>query len=199
MPTPPPGTTRTRCSPARERLGHKQLQAITKADVEKLVTWMLTSGRKRGGQAGTGLSGRSVGLTLGRLTAALEMAVKEGKLVRNPAALVEPPPHEKRERKAWTVEQVRTFLAVAAADRLHAAWRLSLYGLRRGEVLGLRWEAVEWGSFAEPCVDHGEKWCTRHRSSRSEIRRPRRTVSLLRRRRPPRSASTPRGCSSTTR
>ena len=80
-------------------------EAITKADVEQLVTWMLTSGRKRGGKVGTGLSGRSVGLTLGRLTAALEMAVKEGKLVRNPAALVEPPPHEKRERRAWTVDR----------------------------------------------------------------------------------------------
>jgi integrase len=145
--------------PARERLGHKQLQAITKGDVEQLVTWMLTSGRRRGGQVGTGLSGRSAGLTLGRLTAALEMAVKEGKIVRNPAALVEPPPHQKRERRAWTVEQVRTFLAVAAEDRLHAAWRMSLYGLRRGEVLGLRWEAVEWGSFGEPCSTHREKWC----------------------------------------
>ena len=37
--------------PARERLGHKPLQAITKADVERLVVWMLTSGRKRGGKA----------------------------------------------------------------------------------------------------------------------------------------------------
>lgn len=145
--------------PARDRLGHKQLQAITKADVEKLVTWMLTSGRRRGGKVGTGLSGRSVGLTLGRLTAALEMAVKEGKLVRNPAALVEPPPHEKRERKAWTVEQVLAFLAGAGADRLHAAWRMSLYGLRRGEVLGLRWDAVEWGSFGEQCSTHRERWC----------------------------------------
>jgi integrase len=26
--------------------------------------------------------------------------------------------------------------------RLHAAWRLSLYGLRRGEVLGLRWSDI---------------------------------------------------------
>src|SRR3954449_11569089 len=87
------------------------------------------------------------------------MALKEGKLVRNPAALVEPPPHEKGERRAWTVEQVRTFLAVAAEDRLHAAWRMSLYGLRRGEVLGRRWEAVEWGSFGEPCSTHKDRWC----------------------------------------
>lgn len=34
------------------------------------------------------------------------------------------------------------FLRTAATDRLHAAWRLSLYGLRRGEVLGLRWSDI---------------------------------------------------------
>ena len=172
--------------PARDRLGHKQLQAITKADVEKLVTWMLTSGRKRGGKPGTGLSGRSVGLTLGRLTAALEMAVKEGKLVRNPAALVEPPPHEKRERKAWTVEQVHKFLAVATADRLHAAWRLSLYGLRRGRGARPALGGRRVGLVRRAVLDHGEQWCAPcyRRGERLPAR--------------PRCGSTPRGCSSTT-
>ena len=32
---------------------------------------------------------------------------------------------------------------MAATDRLHAAWLLSLHGLRRGEVLGLTWNAVD--------------------------------------------------------
>jgi len=47
----------------------------------------------------------------------------------------------------------------AASERLYAAWRMSLYGLRRGEVLGLTWPTVEWGSFGEPCAAHREKWC----------------------------------------
>jgi integrase len=134
--------------PVRERLGGRYLQNVTKADVESLVTWMLTAGRRRGGRAGTGLSARSVRLTLGRLTAALELAVEEGKIARNPARYVKPPKHEPRERETWSADEVRAFLAVAGADRLAACWRVSLYGLRRGEVLGLRWRDVDLAAAA---------------------------------------------------
>jgi len=129
--------------PVRERLGDRPLQSLTKADIEDLVDWMLPSGRPRGGKPGTGLSARSVRLTLGRLTAALEMAILEGKLVRNVAKLVSPPEYIKRERETWSKAEVRKFLAKASSDRLYAAWRLSLYGLRRGEVLGLRWSDID--------------------------------------------------------
>lgn len=129
--------------PVRERLGTRELQTITKRDIEELVDWMLTAGRRRGGTQGTGLGARSVRLTLGRLTAALEMAVREGKLVRNVAKLVELPRYEKPERATWSKAEVRIFLAATTNDRLHAAWRLSLYGLRRGEVVGLRWSDVD--------------------------------------------------------
>ena len=129
--------------PVRERLGTRPLQSITKSDVEDLVDWMLTAGRRRGGKPGTGLSGRSVRLTLGRFSAALEAAVLEGKLVRNVARLVKPPEHTPRERETWSKAEVRKFLAKASSDRLHVAWRLSLYGLRRGEVLGLRWSDID--------------------------------------------------------
>jgi integrase len=129
--------------PVRERLGDRPLQSLTKADIEDLIDWILTSGRKRGGKPGTGLSGRSARLTLGRLTAALEMATLEGKLVRNVAKLVKPPEHTPRERDTWSRAEVRKFLAAASRDRLHPAWRLSLYGLRRGEVLGLRWSDID--------------------------------------------------------
>ncbi|MQB02329.1 MAG: tyrosine-type recombinase/integrase, partial [Actinobacteria bacterium] len=72
-----------------------------------------------------------------------EMAVLEGRITRNPVKLVTPPEYTPNERTTWTADQVRAFLAHVAGDRLHAAWRLSLYGLRRGEVLGLRWSDVD--------------------------------------------------------
>jgi hypothetical protein len=100
--------------------------------------------------------------TLGRLTAALETAVAEGKLVRNVAKLVKPPKkteQDERECETWSQDHVRQLLATAGKERLHAAWRMSLYGLRRGEVLGLWWPVIDCGSFAETCTAHREKWC----------------------------------------
>jgi integrase len=130
-------------APVRARLGAMLLQDVTKAHVERLVTWMETSGRKRGGKVGTGLGARSIQLTLGRLTAAFESALLEGLLVRNVAKLVTAPRYEPAERETWSADEVQRFLAVAEQDRLHVAWRLSLYGLRRGEVLGLRWDDID--------------------------------------------------------
>ena len=129
--------------PVRERLGTRPLQSVTRSDIDDLMDWMLTAGRKRGGKPGTGLSGRTARLTLGRLSAALEAAVLEGTLVRNAAKLVKPPEHTPRERETWSRAEVRKFLAEASSDQLYAAWRLSLYGLRRGEVLGLRWSDID--------------------------------------------------------
>jgi integrase len=37
-------------------------------------------------------------------------------------------------------------LAAARADRLEPAWHLALYGLRRGEIAGLKWDAIDFGS-----------------------------------------------------
>ena len=62
---------------------------VIRQDVEELRDWMFSSGRRHGGVARTGLSARSVSLTLGRPSAAFKQAVDDGKLLRN------------RERGVW--------------------------------------------------------------------------------------------------
>lgn len=127
----------------RERLGHLRARDVTRADVEDLRDFMLREGRKIGGKPGTPLGARSVIFALGRLQAAFALAVRDGQLVRNPVENVTRPSYAPKPKETWTAGEVRAFLAEAAKHRLHAAFRLSLYGLRRSEVCGLRWEAYD--------------------------------------------------------
>lgn len=126
-------------APAKERLGALPLQKLTTAHVEDLIDWMLAAGRKRGGQPGTGLSPRVVQITLSKLRTALDDAVHRRLVAYNVAGPVKCPPQVKTEREPWTPEEVRTFLATAAGDRLHAPMLLALIGMRPEEVCGLRW------------------------------------------------------------
>jgi integrase len=135
--------------PARERLGQRKARSITRQDVEQLRDWMLAEGRRRGGKPGTGLGPRSVQLTLGRLSAAFELACQDNRLAANPCRYVKLPGTPEREDTTWSEAQLQRFLTAAAGDRLWACWLLSALGLRRGEVLGLKWSDI---SFTEGTV-----------------------------------------------
>lgn len=131
-------------------LGGKRLQELVEEDVESLIDWMLTSARRRGGKPGTGVGERTVSLTLGRLRAALNLAVRRQLVARNVAEHVTIPRAARKAAKAkkktyipWTQEEVQQFLAHVATDRLYAVWLLSLIGLRPAEVAGLRWVDVD--------------------------------------------------------
>jgi integrase len=127
----------------REQIGHRQAQSVGRDDIERLVDYALTQGRARGGKPGTGLSVRSVRGMLSQLSAAFEQAVDDGKVPRNPCRKVKVTGGPKAVRVTWSEAEVRRFLAEADRDRLAATWRLSLYGLRRAEMCGLRWEDVD--------------------------------------------------------
>jgi integrase len=129
--------------PVRERLGQRPAQSVTREDIESLRDWMLSAGRKRGGKPGSGLGPRSVRLTLGRLSAAFTLAIRDRRLSANPCAYVALPAQGTAERPTWGEGEARRFLEVAAEDRLHAAWRMTMYGARRGEVLGLMWPDID--------------------------------------------------------
>ena len=127
----------------REQLGHRKLQSINTADVNAVVAFMLTKGRKKGGPAGTGLGPRSVQMMLTVLRRAFQEAVRDRKMAWNPAEGVRGPRQRPRKVKPWTDDEVRAFMDAARRDRLHAIWRLSLLALRPEEVAGLRWDSVD--------------------------------------------------------
>ena len=135
---------RNALAPAAEWFAHRKARDLTREDVERFRDHLLTAGRRRGGTPGTGLSARSVNLSLQQLGAVFDLAERDGKVAANPCRWVRRVKAGESDRDTWTEEQVRRFLAAAAGDRLAAAWLLSLLGLRRAEVLGLRWSGVSF-------------------------------------------------------
>jgi integrase len=132
--------------PAREWFGHRKARDVTREDVEAYRDHLRAAGRRRGGKAGSGLSPRSVNLSLQQLEAAYSLAEKDGKVAVNPVRWVKRVKSEETEHAEWSEEQVRKFIATVSGDRLFAVWLLSLLGLRRGEVLGLKWSDISFTS-----------------------------------------------------
>lgn len=115
-------------------LGHKRLAALHPLDVQRFYADRLAAG----------LSRSTVQLLHAILRRALAQAVKWGLLPASPLARVEPPRGNPPAMKVWTPDQARHFLAVARADPLYPLWLTALTtGLRRGEILGLRWQDVD--------------------------------------------------------
>jgi len=93
------------------------------------------------------LSPRTERYTHAILHRALRDAVRWGRLARNPADLADPPRANTPEMRVWTRVELARFLSHARSDRLYAAWLLlATTGLRRGELLGLRWADVDLGA-----------------------------------------------------
>jgi integrase len=85
-----------------------------------------------------------VQLTVGVLKSACSFAVQTEMIGRNPIAGVRRPRSESKSMRVWTTAEAKAFLEATAHDRLAWAWALLLTrGLRRGELCGLTWSAVD--------------------------------------------------------
>jgi integrase len=124
-------------------LGHVRLVKVTGLELSALYGELLASGYRKG-KTSRGLSPTSVRYVHRIVSKAFADAVRWGLLARNPAANVAPPRKADTEMATWTADEVRTFLASVEDDRLYAMWvLLCTTGMRRGEVLGLRWDDVD--------------------------------------------------------
>jgi integrase len=152
-----------------------ELAAALPGDVHTALSALLRAGRitrpRRGVYAPAaapataakqrGLHPQTVRSALTTFGAVVQSYVDQGVLVRNVIALVERPkdadpddadaltedsPGTEPTVKSWILAEVLQFRESVREDRLYACWLLSAYGLRRSEVLGLRWNAVDLGT-----------------------------------------------------
>src|SRR5215207_6377285 len=143
-------------------LGHKHLDKLTVRDVRTWIARVQTTCQccaqgkdaarstprccAAGNCCGQRPSEWTVHQALRILRAALGEAVRDELVTRNVAGLVRAPAPRTSRKAIWSVEDARRFLDSSFRDRdpLHPAYVLMLVlGLRRGELLGLRWQCVD--------------------------------------------------------
>ena len=123
-------------------LGHVPLQNLQPSQLQAFYATKLKGGRGDGRPGG--LSPRTVRYLHALLREALDQAVKWDWVPRNVADAAEPPRAVRPQVQTWTAQEARRFLAVAEGDTYSPVWLLALLtGLRRGEILGLRWKDVD--------------------------------------------------------
>jgi integrase len=114
--------------------GTRRLQQLTPAEINGFYADL----------AARGLAAKTIRNAHGVLHRALTDAARWGLTSRNVADLADPPKAVRPEIKTWTADEVRTFLAATSEDRLTAMWVVMAgTGMRRSEVLGLRWPSVD--------------------------------------------------------
>ncbi|MFH9687184.1 tyrosine-type recombinase/integrase [Streptomyces sp. NPDC017413] len=114
-------------------IGGKRLESLGVADVRRFLVQL-----EKKTTAATAKESHRV------LRTALTAACREELITRNVASLVEPPRAKSRELSPWSLDETLTFLAASRKDPLYAAFVLAItMGLRRGELVGLRWTDLD--------------------------------------------------------
>jgi integrase len=130
----------------RPHVGLVPLADLTARHLDRLYVELLTAG----GRGGRRLAQQTVAHTHAVLHKALADAVALELVPSNVASRAHVPKHDPDAPITpsrliyWDEDETRRFLAATSQDPLYGMWRVALgTGLRRGELLGLRWQDVD--------------------------------------------------------
>jgi integrase len=122
-------------------LGQIELYKLQPLHLQEYYTLKMEDGRTDGNG---GLSAQSVKHHHRLISKAVRDAVKWQFVIRNVAEAVNPPKPKKQEMKTLEGEQIAVLLNTAKSSQYYPVIFTAIYtGMRRGEVLGLRWEDVD--------------------------------------------------------
>lgn len=156
-------------------LGALPLQKLRPAQVQNWHATLI----KSGGKDGRPLSARTVGHAHRILHRGLERAVKAEIIARNVAHAVSPPKVEDTEVEALTASQIGEVLQALAGRRLYPLVVLALgTGMRRGELLALRWSDLDLDAGAVRIERSLEETKAGLRFKAPKTRNGRRAISL---------------------
>ncbi len=125
-------------------IGALEMSRIDGGTLNSLYARLLKDGRTGGSGHRGGLAPKTVRNVHGMLHRAFSDAVKLRRIAANPCNAADQPRKAEPEMKLWTTEQMRQFISSVDCDRFAAVWRLLLStGMRRGELLGIRWVDVD--------------------------------------------------------
>ena len=127
-------------------LGAIPLARLTAADLQQFYNRLKEGGRLlRVDQYGPGLSDRMVKSCHVTCRMALDQAVAQGLILKNPALSCKAPVTRPKEMQVLTGEEVQRLLIQAKEDGCFELLLLELTtGLRRGEILALRWDDLDF-------------------------------------------------------
>jgi len=126
------------------RLGQMPVRQLTPTHIEAFEAQLQRDGYVKGRRAGQGLTAQTVLHVHRTLSQALAHAVKAGVLFKNPAEQVKPPRPPSREIAILSKAEVATLLRAAEGSPLYLPVLVAVTtGMRRGELLGLRWSDID--------------------------------------------------------